>query len=256
MVMIWFLIGVSLFGATRVPSTEELKEYVAQVYRADYLKLDEAGQTKIKQEYKQRIELSEKIIATGLKNDPDFSYKYMFLRQNMAIDLWSKKILESVKPTEEELKKLYEKQKDLKVSTRYQLSDIIVNDEKTADDLIKKLEMKEKPKQKELFESLVISHSQNKTNKDKKGDMGWGDMTNIPKNIFDIIKNKPEGSFIKNPVSLAQWEIIYIVKIVPEHKASFEESKVHLINILKQNAIAQEKEKLTPSTPSKTSAKH
>ena len=217
------------------------------MYKQDYTKLTKETQNKIKEEYKKRIDFADAAIKDGLSN-PEFSWQFKRARENLGIELWTKYVFAKVNPSEEELKKLYTEVKELKVSTRYKLNHIVVSDEKIADELLKKIEKKEKTKQKEQFQAFVATHSENATTKAKAGEVGWVDVTTVGKNVIDLIKDKKDGSFVKLAVSPKHFEILHVETVIPEHKATFEEAKGHLINLVKQQALEKERERIMPSS--------
>lgn len=256
-----YIVSTLLYGApnpsvsaTRIPADQELIEYTSQVHRQEYAKLDKEAQNKIKEEYKKRIDFADAAIKDGL-NNPEFSWQFRRARENLGIELWTKSILAKVNPTEEELKALFAQTKDLKVSARYKLNHIVVSDEKIADELLKKIEQREKAKQKEQFQAFVATYSENVTTKAKAGEVGWVDVTTVGKNVMDLIKDKKEGSFVKLTVSPKHFEILHVENVIPEHKATFEEAKGHLINLAKQRVLEKEKERILPSSVSKQPAK-
>jgi len=229
------LSGVLLFSQmvfARDIAPQELQVYTAQVHHADYSKLSDDVKKQISEEYKKRVQLAE-ILTNKLKMDPEYNYA----SESLVLDLWSKRLASSIKPTDETLKILFNNSKDLKVAPSYNLRHIVLKDTLLADEILLKLNKEEKNKRAELFSSFVEKNSLDTMSKINKGSIGWIDAGKLSAQTMQSLKDKSTGDVIKLSDNKDFLEIIIIDEIKPEHPASFEEAKPFLINVIKKQNI-------------------
>jgi parvulin-like peptidyl-prolyl isomerase len=228
----------------RVVAPDEIKEFAAQVLHIDFNTASKEVQEKISADYTKRIKLAD-ILVGKLQKDPEF----IQLSENYAFDLWSKRIAESVNPTDDELIKVFSESKGISVPTGYRLRHILVMDETLADDLLKQLNTKTGEARDTLFSSLATKHSLDMKSRQKGGVVGWVDATTVPPAIIDGIKDKEAGTFAKLAMGNNMWEIILVDEINQEHPATFEEAKNSLVIMMRQKAIADEANKMLEEIP-------
>lgn len=241
------LVTSSLQAHTVTP--DEIKQFAAQALQIDFDKAPEDVKQKISTEYTQRIKLSEALVGK-LKNDPE----YIQISETLALDLWSKRIAESTKPTDEELKKAYSESKDLNISASYKIRHIVVMQETSADVIINQLKEKSGDEQTQLFNTLASKNSIDQNTKQKGGYVGWVNSSALPEVVKSALKDKPAGSFVKLSTGKDIWDIILLDEIKPEHQATFDEAKSYLENMLRQQAVENEAKKILGSLNSKTPA--
>ncbi len=218
---------------------DEIKQFSSQALQIDFEKAPEDVKQKITTEYTQRIKLAEALVGK-LKNDPE----YIQISETLALDLWSKRIAEARKPSDEELKKAYGEAKDLNISASYKIRHIVVMQETLADILIKQLKEKSGDEQTQLFNTLALANSIDQNTKQKGGYVGWVNSSALPEVVKSALKDKEAGSFIKLSSGKDIWDIILLDEVKPEHMASFDEAKAYLENMLKQQAVENEAKKI------------
>ncbi|MCX6074702.1 MAG: peptidylprolyl isomerase [Campylobacterales bacterium] len=231
------LLASSLQGRTIAP--DEIKEFSAQVLHIDLNTASKEIQDKIAADYTQRVKLAD-ILVEKLQKDPQF----VQLSETFAFDLWSKRIAESVNPTDDELKHVFNESKSMRVPTGYNVRHILVMEETLADDLLKQLNAKTGEDRNRLFSSLALKESLDLKSRQRGGMVGWVDATTVPPVIIDGIKDKEAGTFVKLAMGNNMWEIILVDEINPEHPATFEEAKNSLVIMMRQHAIANEAKRL------------
>lgn len=220
-------------------SQKEYEIYAAENYKADFSKLSDSDKEKLKQEYKEKIELAI-IIRKRMYEDPIYQAALDF----KALDLWTRQIAANSKPTDKELQDMYSKS-NMTVAPKYKLRNILVKDDKEADDIVKTLSSLSGDKLESKFISLVKDKSIDPATKDKDGDGGWVDISVMPKEIIDIIKDKTKDSIVKLPsIKDVGIQIILIEDMAHEHKASFEEAKNTLTQMAISSAISKEAQAL------------
>lgn len=174
------------------------------------------------------------------------------------MDLWRKRTAQAVKPTDAELKALYDGSKDLKVAAQYNLRRIVLKDEVLADDLLNQLN-KEKviANRSTEFAKLAQTNSLDKRTASQGGLIGWVDSGKLSPKTVQLLKDQPAGSVVKIAGAKGIWEILLIGEIKGERVPSFEETKPFLINVLQKQAINKEAKKImdTLNTPSKETTK-
>lgn len=223
-------------------SAEEYKIYAAENYRVDYNKLNDADKTKLQNEYNEKIQLAT-IIRKQKSHDPVYEAALDF----KTLDVWSRIVVAQANITEDILKDLYTKT-DLKVAPKYKIRNILVKEDKDADDIIKSLSDMQTDKLQSKFIELVKDKSIDKATKDKDGDGGWVDVSTLPQQFVALFKDKSKGSIVKFPaIKDLGTQIVLIEDINPEHKASFEEAKNALGQIAANNAIAKAAQELMAS---------
>ncbi len=223
----------------RAVTPDEIKEFAVQVLHIDFNTASKEIQEKISADYTKRVKLAD-ILVGKLQKDPEF----IQLSETFAFDLWSKRLAESVNPTDDELKKVFSESKGITVPTGYKVRHILVMNETLADDLLKQLNSKTREDHDTLFSSLATKHSLDMKSRQNGGIVGWVDATTVPPAIIDGIKDKKVGTLVKLAMGNAMWEIIVVDEISPEHPATFEEAKNSLVIMMRQKAIADEANKI------------
>jgi hypothetical protein len=243
------IITLSITSAlqARSISSDEVKQFASSTLKIDFDKVPDDVQKKISADYTQRIKLSE-ALTVKLKNDPE----YTRITEMVAFDLWAKRITNSVNPTDAELKKMFGEGTNLNVPLSYKLHHLVVMQESLADDLLNQLKAKAKDQRNELFTTLATTLSLDQKAKQNGGLIGWIDSTILPENIKGELKDKLAGDVVKIPAGKDQWEILLVDEIEAEHPATFEESKNYLLNVMKQQAIENDANKILGTNDDKS----
>lgn len=228
----------------RVINPDEYKRFAAQAMRVDYDKSSIEIQAKIKEEYAQKIKLSETLVQR-YQNDPEFT----MIKENVALELWTKKVMGSVKPSEDELKKLYVQVGELKVAPQYKVRHIMLKEESVANDLLTQLKGKTASEKEMLFNEFVQKYSIDMTSKKDQGNIGWIDSGKLSPQAAEQMKSQEKGSVLMMRASQEIWEIIIVDDIKAEHVATFDEAKAFLLNQLQRKKLQDEATKLLKPTP-------
>lgn len=227
------LLSSSLQAHTITP--DEIKEFSAQVLHVDFDKAPADVQQNITAEFTQRVKLAE-VLVVKLQKDPEF----IKLSESLAFDLWSKRIVQGVQPSEDELKKVFNDAKDLKIPLSYKLRVIVVNQESMADDLINQLKAQSGDERNQLFTSLAAKHSLDPSSKQQGGNVGWMDALSMPESVSSVLKDKETNTIVKISSENGLWNVLSIDEIKPEHAATFEEAKNHLLTMMRQQKLNSE----------------
>ena len=239
------LVSSSLQARTIAPN--EIKEFSAQVLHVDFDKAPADVQKNISVEFTQRVKLAEALVVK-LQKDPEF----IKLSESLAFDLWSKRIAQSVQPTDDEVKKIFNNTKDLKIPLSYMLRVIVVNQESIADDFINQLKAKAGDERNGLFTSLAAKHSLDLNSQQQGGNVGWIDALSMPESVRSILKDKEVGSIVKISSGHNIWNVLLLDDSKPEHTATFEEAKYHLLDVMRQEKLTNEAKMVLEHSDTKT----
>ena len=192
------LLSSSLYGEEKKLDLGEVQSYALQKYRVDFTAQTEKSKQDIANEYAQNLLIHSKI-APLIAHDTDFKVASMIL----GLEVWAKKFMAYTNPTEEELKKLYIKEAP-KIAPRYNLRNILTQDDTAAQKLLKKIEtQKEGSKRLEKFKEIAKNESLDITTKANEGAIGYIDHNKLDKKIQEALKGK---KLVISSVS--QWKIL------------------------------------------------
>lgn len=228
-------LSVSAFAYAAEPTDKEMFIFTAQKYKADYTKQPEEAQNELKKEYAMISTVVPKLLAQGLANDDE----YKMAIQIVGFEMWVKKYSDSINVSDEELKKIYD-ERDINNAAAYGVHNILVKDQKTADGIIKTLSaVKDKKALPAKFESLAKEKSIDPVTAQNGGNAGMVELTRMEKPLQDAIASKKTGDFFKYQTGSGGWQVIYIHDYRPDRKATFEEAKPMLINIIKRVEVGK-----------------
>ncbi len=219
--------------------TNEVKVYTMQKYKVNLEQLNEQEKSQVTNEYFQTSQIVN-AISKQMESDVDLKV----ITKLYMVDIWAKKFMAQINPKDDELKKLYAVQKPTK-SSKYNLRNILVKDEATADKLIKQLSaIKDLPKITAKFKELAKSESIDPAAKTSEGEIGFVETNKLDQNMQALLNGKKGGDLVKLNIPQIGWQILLIEEYEGEKTATFEESKSILIATIRQEALKQEIEKL------------
>jgi parvulin-like peptidyl-prolyl isomerase len=216
-------------------SNNELISFTAQKYKVDYNAQTQENKDKLKTEYEQTLKLVN-IISKDVKDNIDLK-----VAMNLTtLNVWSQEYMKKTNISDATLQEMYIKEEP-KTIPSYKVSNILVNSEKTANEIITKLtSIKEKNKIFDEFKKEVAKSSKDFITNKNKGSIGWIEIDKLDKNIQEKIKDKKANDIFKAKVENIGWQIIYIEDFKAAKKVTFEESKELLTNLAKQQEMMKE----------------
>lgn len=227
-------LSVSAFAYAAEPTEQELIIFTAHKYKADYAKQPEEAQQELKKEFSMISAVVPKLMSQGLADDAE----YKIAAQTLGFEIWVRKYAESINISDEDLKKIYD-EREIKKAAEYGIHNILLNDEKTADSIMKSLSaIKDKKALAAKFESLAKEKSIDPVTAQKGGNAGMVELDRLEKPLQEAIANKKPDDFFKYKAG-AGWQVIYIDSFRPAGKASFEEAKPMLVNIIKRVEVGK-----------------
>ncbi len=187
--------------------------------------IDEAEVDKIIAQYKEKnANFEEFLTAQGFKDEAE-------LRQYIELNLYRQKVADEISVvTDEELEKAYERAYE--IGARH----ILVSDEKTAKEIIKKLD--EAEDKEATFQELAKEYGTDGT-KDKGGDLGTFGQGAMISDFEDAAYALEVGTYTTEPVK-TQFGYHVIYKYSEGEKKPFEEVKEELTEKLREKKLSDE----------------
>lgn len=187
--------------------------------------IDEAEVDKIIAQYKEKnANFEEFLTAQGFKDEAE-------LRQYIELNLYRQKVADEISVvTDEELEKAYERAYE--IGARH----ILVADEKTAKEIIKKLD--EAEDKEATFQELAKEYGTDGT-KDKGGDLGTFGQDAMISDFEDAAYALEVGTYTTEPVK-TQFGYHVIYKYSEGEKKPFEEVKEELTEKLREKKLSDE----------------
>ena len=237
------LLSSNLFGENLTVNQVEVESYALQKHRVNFQGQTDKSKQDIVNEYLQTSKIAEYLASGMMQNDVDLKVA----TKMMTIEIWAQKFMANVNPSDDEIKKLYELEKP-KVNSRYNLRNILVKDESSADKLLKTLNtIKDKTKKLEKFKELAKSESLDITTKSKEGVIGFVDEGKLDKSMQELLKGKTSSDIVKLDMPNIGWQLFLVEEYQPSRNATLEEAKQFLTNALRQKALGEQIDKILQS---------
>jgi parvulin-like peptidyl-prolyl isomerase len=234
-----FVVTAMLLLSSYSYANNELESFSMIKYKTQYSALNDEQKKKLTQEYDNIKKISTKLQEKEMKDNPDLK-----VATNMStFRIWSSDFMKKYNPSNTELENLFKSQKPTLLPT-YTLRNILVQDEKTADSLLKSLAIKDKKKQKEAFIKAVKEKSFDLASVQKEGLLESVNASKLHPNIQKALKDKKVQDVVKVQMPKNNWQVILIEDFKASKNATFEESKPALIKLAKQQALNKEIEKI------------
>lgn len=234
-ILVIAMLATASVSYAQMPTDSELVIFAAQKYRVDYTAQSPKVKDNIKKEYMLFSILGPKILAQGLQNDPE----YKIAANTLAVDVWSKKFTDSLNVPDDVLRKLYAKH-DLKTPPAYNMRNILVKNEQDADRIVNSLSLiLDSQTQLSKFEETVKKLSIDPVTVNNGGKLGWIELGRMDQPMQSAVENKKKGDIFKIKLTNDGWQVFYIEDMKPARKATFEEAKPTLLNVVKQAELGE-----------------
>ncbi len=216
---------------------------------------DEVKKRVLDQVIEQQL-LEDKAIKSGIQKDPEYLNALEKLKRKLALDVWMKKQLESVKVTDEEAKKAYEEHKNaFRRPETVHARHILVKTEAEAKQIINMLKKATKKNLKTKFEELAKSKSTGPS-ASRGGDLGTFSREQMVKPFSDAAFSLKEGEFTHEPVKTQfGYHVIYVEKKNPAQTIPFEEVKDRIKDNLKMEKFKEKVQAIAKKLRSKAEIK-
>ena len=141
-------------------------------------------------------------------------------------------LLKKLSPTEDEIRKEYDQRVAAMKASEYKARHILVEDEKTAIDVIKKLEKGEK------FEALAKKLSKDPGSKNNGGDLGWFSPDQMVPPFSNAVIALKNGETTKTPVKTDfGWHVIQRESSREQEPPKFESVKQQVLSYLQSEKL-------------------
>ncbi|MDO9023406.1 peptidylprolyl isomerase [Zwartia sp.] len=188
----------------------------------------------IKEELINRQVMVQAAEAAGIPKDPTVSIELELARQGILVQALMADYLKNNPITEEAVKAEYEKLKKAESDKfEYNVRHILVEDEKTANDIQEKLKNKSAK-----FEDLA-KQSKDTGSAAKGGDLGWAPDTNYVEPFAKAVAATKKGQLADKPVqSQFGWHVIEVVDIRPVEFPPLDQVRKELEQMMREQALA------------------
>ncbi len=186
---------------------------------------------------------------SGILNSKEFKSELERIKKELAIQVWHKKLVDSIKISTAELKKYYNQNKvEFQTKASVHARHILLKTEGEAKAVIAKLKGLKGEKLKEKFMELAREKSTGPS-ASRGGDLGYFSKAQMVKPFSEKVFSMKKGEYTKKPVKTQfGYHVIYVEDVRPEFVRSFDEVKPFIEERLKMEKfkakVANELEKL------------
>lgn len=195
----------------------------------------------VKEEMINRAIMVQAAEKAGIAQLPAVQAELEITRQTILLRAYMADYLAKNPVTEAALQAEYDKLKKANDGVmEYDVRHILVDDEKTANDIQSQIQSK-----KAKFEDLAKSKSKDTGSAAKGGSLGWADASNYVAPFAEAVRATPKGQMAPKPVqSQFGWHVIEVVDVRPVAFPPFDQVKPQLEEIMRQQEVANLQKKL------------
>lgn len=169
----------------------------------------------------------------GVEKQPDVAMQLDFAQQSVLVGAYLQEWVKANPPSDEELKKDYEKIKGQMGDTEYKARHILVKDEDEAKKLIKELDKKAD------FAELAKKHSLGPTGK-SGGELEWFDQSQMVQPFAEAVAAMKPGTYSKEPVQTQfGWHIINLQETRTAEPPKLEDVKPQLTAMVQRQKLGE-----------------
>lgn len=185
----------------------------------------------VKEELVRREILAQAAAGKGLDKKPDIQAQVDLARQGVLIGAYLQDYANSVKISDDDIKKEYETVKGALGDKEYKARHILVEKEDDAKAIIEKLKKGDK------FEELAKA-SKDPGSKDKGGELGWANKSSYVPPFAEAMTKLAKGKFTEAPVqSNFGWHVIQLDDMREMKAPNFDDVKPQLLQRMRQQAV-------------------
>lgn len=195
----------------------------------------------VKQELINRQIMVQAAEKAGIAKDPTVVTELELARQGILVRALMADYLKKNPVTDAKVAAEYDKLKQAEAGkTEYEVRHILVEDEKTANDLQAKLKNKSAK-----FEDLAKKNSKDPGSAEKGGNLGWAPATNYVEPFAKAVAATPKGQLADKPVqSQFGWHVIEVINARPIEIPTLEQVKPQLEEMMRQQELANYQKEL------------
>ena len=219
---------------------QDAEKFVAGAQQgAHFAQLDKAQQEMIKQRLVEKILFTELAKKEGMENDPEFKAAIEKIKEELLVNVWMKKQLDTTLVSDSEAKEFYEKNKDkFKQPETVTASHILVKTEDEAKAIIKELKPLKGAALKEKFVVLAKAKSTGPSGP-KGGDLGTFTQGQMVPEFAKAVWALKDGTITLEAVKTQfGYHVIYLEKKNPAITLPYDAVKEKIVQSLKQKQFA------------------
>ncbi|KYJ87363.1 peptidylprolyl isomerase [Sulfurovum riftiae] len=207
---------------------------------AHFAQLDPAQQNMIKERLIEKVLFMELAEKEGIEKDPEFKAAMEKIKDELLVNLWMKKQLDSIIISDSEAKEFYEKNKDKFVQKEtVHARHILVPDEKTAKEIIDELKGLKGDELKAKFIELAKTKSKGPS-APKGGDLGNFAKGQMVPEFSKAVWALEKGQITIKPVKTQfGYHVIFLEDKTEVQTVPYEKVKDQIIVSLKQQEFAK-----------------
>ena len=189
----------------------------------------------VKQELINRQVMVQAAEKAGIAKDPTVVTELELARQGILVRALMADYLKKNPVTDAKIAAEYDKLKQAEAGkTEYEVRHILVEDEKTANDLQAKLKNKSAK-----FEDLAKKNSKDPGSAEKGGNLGWAPATNYVEPFAKAVAATPKGQLADKPVqSQFGWHVIEVLDKRPVAFPPLEQVRKELEQMMREQTLA------------------
>ncbi|WP_353662187.1 peptidyl-prolyl cis-trans isomerase [Hydrogenimonas sp. SS33] len=225
--------------------------------RASFTQLPKDVQKKVLDQVVQQELLQEHAIKSGIERTKEYKEALAKLKKKLALDIWMKKQLDSIKVSDAEAKKVYNEHKSaFKRPETVHARHILVKTEAEAKQIIAELNKTPKSKLKEKFIELAKSKSTGPSAV-RGGDLGTFGRKQMVKPFSDAAFTLKAGQYTRQPVHTQfGYHVIYVEEKHPAQTVPFGEVKDRIKQNLKMEKFKEKVQKIAKQLEAKAKIKY
>jgi len=171
--------------------------------------------------------------AKGMDKKPELAYAMELNRMQLLSRMALEEAAMNVKPSDEEVKKLYDERVGKEAKTEYKARHILVKEEAEAKKLIKELDAGKD------FIELAKAHSEGPTGKNG-GDLGWFDPEQMVPAFAAVLADMKPGTYTKTPVQTQfGWHVILLEDTRKMEPPTLDSVKPEIVAALQREALSK-----------------
>lgn len=173
--------------------------------------------------------------ASGIEKDPEYTKALNLAKDNIAGELYFKKIFDTIKVSDAEIKSFYDQNKDrFNQPAAVKAKHILVEKESEAKDIINQLKNLKGDELSKKFSELAAAKSIDKGSAAQGGELGWFGQSAMVKPFADAAFSMKKGEISKSPVkSNFGYHVIFKEDAKPAGVVPLNEVKDQIENNLK-----------------------
>ncbi|NLC27202.1 MAG: peptidylprolyl isomerase [Campylobacteraceae bacterium] len=200
--------------------------------------LPEQAQEQIINQAIERRLLTAQAKKEGIEKDPEYKEALAEVKNEIALEVWMKRIFEKAEIKEDGIREFYDKNADSFIQpARVKARHILLKSEEDANAIIKELKGVKGGALKEKFIALAKEKSTGPSAQNG-GDLGWFAKGQMVESFSDAAFAMEPGEVSKTPVKTQfGYHVVYSEDKESDQKVSYEKAKDQIVNVLKMEVF-------------------